>query len=183
MHSNPCKNGVKGYGEEMAEFIIFLLYPIPLKPWAYYRVRFLKHSSLGKWRESLHQNQDSFNIQMKESSFACCVISGKCDCYLNASSNLYPIMQPSSTASWIPGCNTIPLSSSNACCLCIQTSTTVTKTKSLGGLHLGTSCLRSSPPILLGNSPTAQPGSLPPPSFQSLVSLGLKPPSRAHTWP
>lgn len=26
---------------------------------------------------------------MKESSFACCVISGKCDCYLNASSNLY----------------------------------------------------------------------------------------------
>lgn len=36
--------------------------------WAYYRVRFLKHSSLGKWREPLHQNQDSFNIQMKESS-------------------------------------------------------------------------------------------------------------------
>lgn len=41
MHSNPCKNGVKGYEEEIAEFIIFLLYPIPLKPWAYYRVRFL----------------------------------------------------------------------------------------------------------------------------------------------
>lgn len=32
MHSNPLQNGVKGYEEEMAEFIIFLLYPIPLKP-------------------------------------------------------------------------------------------------------------------------------------------------------
>lgn len=109
MHSNPCKNGVKGDGEEVAECTIFLLYPIPLKPWAYYIGLDSSSTRLGKWRESLHKNRDSFSIQMKESSFACSVISGKCDRYLNASSNLYPLMQPSSTASWIPVCNSIPL--------------------------------------------------------------------------
>lgn len=102
-----------------------------------HKVRLLKHSSLGKWRESLHQNRDSFSIQMKESSFACSVISGKCDRYLNASSNLYPLMKPSSTASWTPVGNTIPLSFFKCLLPMHSDSTTVTKMKSLGGLPLG----------------------------------------------
>lgn len=63
-------------------------------------------------------------------------------------------------------------------CVWIQTSKKVTKTNSLGGLHLGASFPGGSPPIPSWSYPNVLPGCLPPLSFHSLASLGLKPPSK-----